>query len=57
MNKVNNYLNNPLAGPIMGTLGLNKQDVQQGLQSLFQPDNSSASIKNSSLLNGIDQLK
>lgn len=39
----------------MSTLGLNRQDIQSGLQSLYQPDNSSA-INNSSLLKGIDQL-
>ena len=57
MTKVNNYLNNPLATPIMGALGINKQDFKNGLQSIIQPDNTSALTKNnSSLLQGIDQL-
>ncbi|MGN1125556.1 MAG: hypothetical protein ACI4SM_05155 [Candidatus Gastranaerophilaceae bacterium] len=57
MSRVNNYLNNPLATPIMGALGINKQEFQNGLQSIFQPDTTSALTKNnSSLLQGIDQL-
>ena len=57
LNSINNYLNNPLAVPIMGALGINKKDFQNGLQSLFQLDTPSALTSNSSLLNGIDQLK
>lgn len=57
INKVNSYLNSPIATPIMGALGINKTDFKNGLQSLFQPDNTSALTKTSSLLQGIDQLK
>lgn len=57
MTKVNTYLNNPIATPIMGALGINKQDFKNGLQSIIQPDTNSALTKNnSSLLQGIDQL-
>lgn len=56
LNKLNGYLNTPFAGPILGALGMNKQDFQKGLQSIFQPDNTSA-LTDRSLLQGIDQLK
>ena len=57
MTRVNNYLNNPLATPIMGALGINKQEFKNGLQSIIQPDtNSALTNNNSSLLQGIDQL-
>ena len=57
LRRVDGYLNNPLATPIMGALGINKQEFKNGLQSLSQPDYSSASTNTSSLLRGIDQLK
>lgn len=62
INKVNLYLNNPIATPIMAGLGINKEEFKNGLQSIIQPDNSSASTGGynpanySSLLQGIDQL-
>jgi hypothetical protein len=56
-NAVNNYLNNPLATPIMSALGINKEEFKNGLQSVFQPDTPSALTSKSSLLSGIDQLK
>jgi hypothetical protein len=54
--QVHAYLDSPIATPILGALGLSKQEFRNGLQSLIQPDTSSAST-NSSLLQGIDQLK
>ena len=56
LNRVNGFLNNPLATPSIGALGYDKKDFSNGLQSLFQPDNS-ALTNTSSLLLGIDQLK
>lgn len=56
LNKVNNYLNNPLAKPILGSLGFSQQDFRNGLQSITRLDQPSALNKNS-LLNGIDQLQ
>lgn len=55
LSKVNSYINNPIATPILGALGVNKQDFKNGLQSITQPDIPSAQ-QNSSLLSGIDQL-
>lgn len=49
-------LNNPIANTMLRAIGVNKQDMLSGLQSINQPDFSSAST-NSSLLQGIDQLK
>ena len=56
LNRVNGFLNSPLATPIIGALGYDKKDFSNGLQSIFQPDNS-ALTNTSSLLLGIDQLK
>ena len=56
LSRVNGFLNNPLATPIIGALGYDKKDFSNGLQSLFQPDNS-ALTSTSSLLSGIDQIK
>lgn len=56
LNRANSFLNNPLATPIIGALGYDKKDFRNGLQSLFQPDNS-ALTNTSSLLSGIDQIK
>lgn len=55
-NRVNLYLNNPLATPILSALGVNKQDFKNGLQAIIQPDRPSALTNSSSLLSGIDQL-
>ena len=57
IDKVDNYLNNPLANPILGALGVNKQDFKNGLQSICQPDNPSVMANTFPLLQGIDQLK
>jgi hypothetical protein len=38
-------------------LGINKQDFKNGLQSICQPDNTSAMAQTFPLLQGIDQLK
>lgn len=56
LSKVNDYINSPIAGPIFKAIGVEKQDFQKGLQSINQPDQTSA-LTTSSLLNGIDQLK
>lgn len=54
--KVSQYLNSPIATPILGALGVSKQEIKDGLQSIAQLDVPSASTT-SSLLSGIDQLK
>jgi hypothetical protein len=55
--RLNAYLDNPLAAPMLGFLGIDKQEFKSGLQSLCQPDNSSAlTTTHSPLLQGIDQL-
>lgn len=56
INRANAYLNMPMANTILGVLGVNKQDFQNGLQSLNQLDNTSALTNTNSLLSGIDQL-
>ena len=56
LTRLNKYLDTPFAAPILGALGIQKQDFRNGLQSLTQPDAPSA-LTNSSLLQGIDQLK
>lgn len=57
INKVNSYLDSPVANTAMNLLGINKTDFKQGLQAISQSDLSSASTKHSTLLQGIDQLK
>lgn len=56
INKVNSYLNNPIATPVLASLGFCKQDFKDGLQSIVQPDLPSAG-STSPILQGIDQLK
>lgn len=57
INKVNQYINSPIANMALNGLGINKQEFQNGLQSVLgqQPDFSAANT--SHLLDGIDQLK
>ena len=57
LGRMNNILNNPLANMGLNFLGINKQDFKNGLQSISQLDNSSATAKTLPLLQGIDQLK
>lgn len=54
--RVTQCISSPLATPILGALGLDKQEFKNGLQSLNQLDTPSA-LTNRSLLQGIDQLK
>lgn len=57
INKVNSYINSPLTNMALTGLKINKNEFQNGLQSVLgqQPDFSAGNT--SHLLDGIDQLK
>ncbi|DAB01936.1 TPA: hypothetical protein CPT96_03260 [Candidatus Gastranaerophilales bacterium HUM_10] len=55
VNQVNRYINSPVANIAFNSLGINKQDFKNGLQSVLGPDASARCT--SSILSGIDQLK
>lgn len=54
VNKVNQYINSPVANVAFSTFGIDKQQFKNGLQSVLEPDTSACST--SPLLSGIDQL-
>lgn len=52
--KVNQYINSPVANIALSSLGIDKKQFKNGLQSVLEPDVSACST--SPLLMGIDQL-
>ena len=57
INKVNSYIDSPVANTAMSLLGINKTDFKQGLQAITRSDLPSTSTNYSALLQGIDQLQ
>lgn len=57
INKVNSYIDSPVANTAMNLLGINKSDFKNGLQAITRSDLPSTSTSYSALLQGIDQLK
>lgn len=55
--KINKYTNHPITNMAINSLGINKNDFTNGLQSLMKSDTGSTLRNTSPLLQGIDQLK
>lgn len=57
INKVNQYINLPIANIALNGLGINKQEFQNGLQSVLGQQSDFSAGNTSHLIDGIDQLK